>query len=476
MKRIGIALAIAAVIFLGAGSISAQERKAVDKKQAEKKAAMEEESKDGVKGVKKGEDKKAVEKNDDRALEAIKDIYRRLDIGVKIYMDWIGQRGHRDPSTFDKVGYAKQDPSSYREKNNNAFRITRAYIDFRYRINDILSARLTTDVDGQVTPASDSNAAFHIYLKYAYLEAKKDFGPVWISATGGLLETPVVGTIDKLSDYRWISQNYIDQSKNIIGHSMDNSADLGVKASFGVMKYLTLTGSFTNGGGYKKDESNSYKAVTYLAQVNPVRELHLLGFGRNEITDKYDYTGKKAKREYYGYGIVYSTDLIKIGATHVFPYFTTVGIASKFNSAWKYGSAEIYCYPKQRRGAMIIDAFFNFNLGPVVPRAPLLVTGRFVYGLQRATDQKLYTDTEYRKQRTSLLYALGIGWQFNRNVRILLGGEIQQYIIRKKRELRYLESQSAGTDWYNAGGTYAFVGSRDPRDTKRIYVKAEVTF
>lgn len=458
-------LFIALAVTMTGSAVLAQQKQ--ERKTADKKGAAEEH---------KGDDRKTQGKSDDKALEAIKDIYRRLDIGVKIYMDWIGQWGHKDPSTFDRVGIQKQDPSSYQEKNNNAFRINRAYLDLRYRITDYLSARLTTDVDGQVTPAADSNAAFHIYLKYAYLDAKKDFGPVWISGTAGLLETPVVGTIDKISDYRWISQNYIDQSKNIIGKSIDNSADLGIKASFGVMKYLTLTGSFTNGGGYKKDESNSYKAVTYLAQVNPVKELHLLGFGRNEITDKYDYTGKKAKREYYGYGVVYSTDLIKVGMTHSFPYFTTVGVASKFSTAYKWNGAELYCYPKQRRGAMIIDAFLNFNLGAVVPQAPLLLTGRFVYGLQRATDQKFYYDTEYRKERVSLLYALGIGWQFNKNVRILLGGELQKYIITKARELRYLERTSSGTDWYGTGSTYVFAGSRDPKDTRRVYVKAEVTF
>lgn len=461
-------LLIVFCVTLSSSALLAQAQEKQDKKDAGKKADIE---------LKKGDEKKKEDQKDDKALEAIKDIYRRLDVGVKIYMDWIGQWGHKDPSTFDRVGNEKRDPSSYKEKNNNAFRITRAYLDVRYKINEILSARLTTDVDGQVTPAADSNAAFHIYLKYAYLDAKKDFGPVWIGATGGLIETPVVGTIDKISDYRWISQNYIDQSKNIIGQSIDNSADLGVKASFGVMKYLTLTGSFTNGGGYKKDESNSYKAVTYLAQVNPVKELHLLGFGRNEITDKYDYTGQKAKREYYGYGVVYSSNLIKAGFTHVFPYFTTVGVMSKFNSAWKWDGAEVYYYPKQRRGVMIVDAFFNFNLGAIVPDAPLLLTGRYVYGLQRPTRQKLYSDTEYNKTRISHLFALGVGWQFNQNFRILVGGELQRYIVYKKRVDRYNETHAAGTDYYRTwDGSYAFIGSNNPKDTKRVYVKAEVAF
>ena len=89
-------------------------------------------------------------------------------------------------------------------KNYNAFRINRAYLDIRYKFLDWLSARLTTDVDAAVTPAADANAAFHIYLKYAYLEGKKDFGPVRIEAAAGMIETPIVGLTDKISDYRWI--------------------------------------------------------------------------------------------------------------------------------------------------------------------------------------------------------------------------------------------------------------------------------
>ncbi len=418
------------------------------------------------------QEKKTEEKDDKKVEEAIKDIYKRLDIGVRLYLDWIGQWGHKDGSSFDRIPKGEPDPNGIKEKNNNSFRVQRAYIDIKYKINDILNARLTTDVDGKVSPqksAGDSTSAFHLYLKYAYLDAKKDFGPIGLSFMGGMIGTPVVGLVDKISDYRWISQNYLDQSKNVLnGLSIDNSSDLGISASVRIFKYATFTGSFTNGGGYKNDESNSYKAVTYLATVNPVKGVHISGFGRNEITDKYDYTGKKAKRSYYGYGVAYESNLIKIGFNHIFPYTRTVGLSSQFG----FATPALYVYPVKNNGYMLLDAWLNVNLGAVAESVPLLITGRYVYGLQRGTYQKSIADPNCGKERSSMLYALGLGWQFNKHFRILLGGEWQTYQIKKDRLLRYAEG-TTGTEYY---GDTLYAGSREPHDSKRVYIKTEVVF
>ena len=328
-----------------------------------------------------------------------------------------------------------------------------------------------------MTPVAGSgqNPAFHIYLKYAYVGAKKDFGPVSLSAEGGMIETPIIGFIDGLSDFRWSSQNYIDNSKVVLNNkSIDNSADVGVKASIGLFKYVTLTGSFTNGTGYKANENNSYKGVTYLVSIMPVKGLYLNGFGRNNIDTKYDYTGKKARTEFYGYGIAYKSDLIKIGFNHVFPNETTVGVQTS-------GIGSINVYPVQKKGYQILDSWLNFNLGGVVPTAPLLIVGRFVSGLAYKTYQKNLTDTELGNDRKTLLYLVGIGWQFNKNFRILVAGEIQRYIVKKDRYLRYVESTSSGTDYYNGNAidpslANLFVGSHNPNDARRLYVKAELAF
>jgi hypothetical protein len=437
----------------------------------------------------------------------IKDIYKRLDIGVQIFMDWTMKWGQKDSGTgapygnaastgaasgaFDRVVHGGNGSTSatsfangqdYQNKNNNGFNISRAYLNVNYKINDILSVRVTSDVDAGVTGAADTNAAFHIFLKYAYLEAKKDFGPVSASVSGGLIDMPVIGFIDKISDYRWIQPNYLNQSKIVLnGNAFDTSADLGVKASFGVMKYLTLTGAFANGGGYNANEANSYKSVTYLANINPIKEIYIYGFGRNEITSKLDFTGRKNKKEYYGYGVAYSSPLIKIGFNHIFPYMTTAGLSyNNITSITLFaGGPIISLYPVQRRGFMLLDSWLNFNLGDIVHSAPLLVTGRFVYGLVRGTYQRNITDAELGKSRNTLLYALGIGWVFNKNFRILLGGEIEKYVVRKNSMLAANELQTASPNYYNAAALGAgpiFVGSRNPHDTKRVYIKTEVVF
>jgi hypothetical protein len=452
----------------------------------------------------RAQEKKA-EGDDTKMMEVIKDIYKRLDIGVRIFMDWTEKWGQKDSGpgapygnsastgsasgAFDRVVHGGNGSTSaasfangqdYETKNNNGFNVSRAYLIVNYKINDILSVRVTSDVDAGVTGAADTNAAFHIFLKYAYLDATKNFGPVWISIQGGLIEMPVIGYIDKISDYRWIQQNYLDQAKIVLnGNSFDNSADLGVKASFGVMKYLTLTGAFSNGGGYKANENNSYKSVTYLATVNPIKEIYISGFGRNEITSKLDFTGKKTKKEYYGYGVAYSSDLIKIGFNHIFPYMTTAGLSYNNITSISLAGSTVSAYPVQRRGFMLLDSWLNFNLGGVVPSAPLLVTGRFVYGLVRGTYQRNITDSELGKSRNTMLYALGIGWAFNKNFRIMLGGEIEKYFVHKNSMLAFNETATASPNYYNAaalGAGQIFLGSRNPNDTKRLYIKAEVVF
>jgi hypothetical protein len=440
-------------------------------------------------GIAAAQEKKEEEKKDDKkAVEIIKELYKRLDIGVRVYMDWWGHWGHNSNS-FDR---ATNYESSYNDsrnlntktKNNNEFRINRAYLDVRYKITDFLAARVTTDVDGSVSPTGASNAAFHIFLKYAYVEAKHDFGPVMISASGGMIETPIIGFIDGLSDFRWVSQNYIDNSKGVLNNlSIDNSADLGVKASIGLFKIVNFTGSFTNGTGYKLNENNSYKGVTYLASIEPVKGLYFNGFGRNNIDNKYDYTGKKSKSEFYGYGVAYKSDLIKVGFNHVFPFATSVGLTFA-SSGSMFGNLlagySIYLYPRQRRGYQLIDSWLNFNLGAAVPEAPLLIMARFVYGFQDKTYQKFLSDTELAKTRKTMLYLLGLGWRFNKNFRLMVGGEIQRYIVKKNRFLSYAQGNS-GTEFFQGSAidpslANVYVGSHNPNDAKRVYVKAEVSF
>ena len=62
------------------------------------------------------------------------------------------------------------------------------------------------------------------------------------------------------------------------------------------------------------------------------------------------------------------------------------------------------------------------NLGEVIPSLPLLVHGRFGYGVQNASEaQGLLED------HVTQMYAFGLGWQFNSGVRMLAYYEAYLY-------------------------------------------------
>ncbi len=92
---------------------------------------------------------------------------------------------------------------------------------------------------------------YGFFLKNAYLQAKNDLGAATLTTQFGLIGTPVIGLADKVSDYRWIYNNFIDKSKNLLGTSIDTSADLGISVKADIMKMVSITGAYMNGEGYK---------------------------------------------------------------------------------------------------------------------------------------------------------------------------------------------------------------------------------
>jgi len=92
----------------------------------------------------------------------------------------------------------------------------------------------------------------------------------------------------------------------------------------------------------------------------------------------------------------------------------------------------------------------------------------------------MLSNIDFDKERKTVLYLLGIGWQFNKNVRILVGGELQRYFVTKNKTLSMLQGNS-GTEFFNGTAidpalANVYVGSRNPNNAKRVYIKAEVVF
>ncbi len=79
------------------------------------------------------------------------------------------------------------------------------------------------------------------------MEAKQKFDIADIKFQFGMIGTPLIGFIDKQSDYRWLEQNYADQAKTVLyylsgtsfkGQSIDNSADMGLSMEVSLFNKL----------------------------------------------------------------------------------------------------------------------------------------------------------------------------------------------------------------------------------------------
>jgi len=434
-------------------------------------------------------------KIEEKKPEEIKKEDKRFDIGLSgnIYMEWVHMAGYQYSGSGDVPKVWKNSShtvnivyfptygfipiSSFKNEQssltNNTFRLQRVYLTFQKEINDVFSARITTDIN--TWNADKTNLLF---MKFAWLQAKKEFGPAGVILRAGLVETPVIGYVDRVSDYRWISQSYIENSKMVLnGNSFDNSADFGVSVSLELFKMIKALYSYTNGEGYKNNNNETYKgkAHTILLTFAPVKELNVNFFSRLEDTDKKNFEEPLftaavikyfsfAYRVYNGTGISFNNDLIKAGSNFVLLRNMVQGAYVIYMSSTTT-NPPISSAPKHKKHFVLSDSWLNFNLGALVPDAPLLLAGRFVYGKEypAMTANKM-------KTTTTMVKSVGLGWEFNSSVRIMGYYEHITYRICQKQKGVIVDNNI-----YPDLGTY--VGyNRNPKAANNFYVKAEVKF
>ena len=144
---------------------------------------------------------------------------------------------------------------------NNKFEIQRVYLNFKAKMTEEFSARVTTDVG--TIKSYDDDQKIRPFLKYAYLEYKnKDLG---MKLRFGAAGTPFIGKHDKFVGQRWISKAFTDQYKVL------SSSDLGLhvmgKHFDGMFDYQV---SIINGSGYGKKEADDGKAAQLRLTVDPL--------------------------------------------------------------------------------------------------------------------------------------------------------------------------------------------------------------
>jgi hypothetical protein len=388
----------------------------------------------------------AQEKKEEEKSEPVK-------VSGKIYFQWAQQLN----SQYDGL----DDGSD--KKHYNSFELKRAYLTAEKEISKIWSAKVTLDAgnSGTIIDSASKDAkggAYNVFVKNAYGQAKTGIvDGVDLNLKFGIIGTPVIDLIDKVSDYRWMNSNYLDAASSLLykdttkspGQSIDTSADMGASIDLKLMKMVTLSYMISNGEGFKKtletaDAGNSGadvgKAMYGMLTVNPIEGVYVAAYMRNCDTQPAKYDSRNFV-SYYGFLAAYSTSLVK------------VGMHFDMGKANEKASTALSTDASTERNFTLYDIFINVNLDSVI-QIPILVAARYASGTTEFT--RGYAAPYDGKKSTVNLWAIGAGYAFNKNVRLMA----------------YLEDSKSTTKADE--GTANVQGWKS--DDMRWYVKGEFVF
>ena len=106
--------------------------------------------------------------------------------------------------------------------------------------------------------------------------------------------------------------------------------------------------------------------------------------------------------------------------------------------------------PRHKDNFLLIDSWLNFNLGAVVPTAPVLLVGRCAWGREK---KSLFSNG--RQAHETILLGGGVGYQFSEYFRMVLYYEAIRYHV----------------DYTLHDST-----RKDPTPNNSVYIKTEVKF
>jgi hypothetical protein len=307
---------------------------------------------------------------------------------------------------------------SYQGNKTNTFELERAVLDWKNKFDDLFSARVTLDVANdsviegatQTTDNTKTNqggsitSKYRIYLKYAFLQAKKSFGPVDGMARVGMIETPVIGFIDGFGDQRWLHKNLIDDAKNVLptAAGIDNTADAGISLGIDFMKMTNLAFALTNGEGLKNTNESLFsssdksrntsqgKAAYARLGISPVEPLCIFGFYRFEGTSANQSDNHKG---YYGAGIAWKDEVFKVGVDYILPFQKIDGNDTAYTNG-------------DKKKMSLFEFWLTINAYKYT-QIPSLLMSRYGFG----------DDFDQENVKTSYV-GVGIGYEYSKNIRV----------------------------------------------------------
>ena len=152
-----------------------------------------------------------------------------------------------DTNTSGKVFYNYS--INLDEQRNNAFNMKRAYLTFANDVSETVSYKVTYDMGG-----NEGGSVHTAFLKVAMVKWNNSLGDVSIGMQG----LNMFKTMENTWGHRFIQKMPMDT------YGFSPSADLGIGLTrgFGTISTSALV---TNGGGYKKAESDSHKKFSFHA-------------------------------------------------------------------------------------------------------------------------------------------------------------------------------------------------------------------
>ena len=130
--------------------------------------------------------------------------------------------------------------------NYNAFNIERAYLTLSNKVSESVSYKVTYDVG-----KNDAGSSQTAFLKIAMVKWKTNFADIIIGMQG----MNMFKTMENTWGHRFIDKTPMDSYK----YSPSADLGIGIVRSFGPISTSAL---ITNGGGYKKAESDSHKKLS----------------------------------------------------------------------------------------------------------------------------------------------------------------------------------------------------------------------
>ena len=160
------------------------------------------------------------------------------------------------------------------EDGINAFNMKRAYLTLDNDVSESVSYKVTYDIGN-----NDGGSAHTAFLKVAMVKWKTSLGNVMIGMQGMNL----FKTMENTWGHRFIDKMPMDT----YGYSASADLGIGLGRSFGPVSASAL---ITNGGGYKKAESDSHKKLSIHAVYGESKLNKKDGFngGLSFSTEPYD--------------------------------------------------------------------------------------------------------------------------------------------------------------------------------------------